>query len=478
MKVPMMKPNPRLTIPALILLFLTYALFGFNDYFTGNIKYLVSLVCTLVFFSAFAFVAFPEILTRLAGNLYRDEDKFLKSLLVLLILVLGLLTHFTGFINNFFFLKLRVAMLPVEPITLFFAVAFGVAGLWLLIHPPHSYITILAWALLWGIVLRVLGIHYLPLDPFTADQIYAVEVAAQRMVEGINPYRDAWGYGDVDNLYIMYFPAMWLPFVPLKAIGLDIRWLNLLTQVGVLLALWSIVRRRERTFDAFLLAVLFMLPDTIFSVVYRQVSPYWLVLVLFLLFAWRGRLVWAGLMVSLMVAMRLPALVVLWFYLFYLWKSRGFLAAFLQGLASLILIALTFLPFLNIGFDQLYYAMFGQVLEHSGNMDWQLALTYLGLSGVFKLAGLEPYLKYLQVALLLLVGAVYFFAASSSFRTFLKWLLLTNVAFLWISPYIYIYYWFPMLLLAVFLYFVREEEGLAQVPPSVSSPSTQGTSAE
>ncbi|MDX2286122.1 MAG: hypothetical protein NW241_18280 [Bacteroidia bacterium] len=86
----------------------------------------------------------------------------------------------------------------------------------------------------WEAGSRIIGRH--PLDYMQADMMPIIQVMCRRFLNGEEIYTaipQIWGNRPI------YLPAMWMPFVPFEALGIDIRWGTVL---GLLLAGWLALR--------------------------------------------------------------------------------------------------------------------------------------------------------------------------------------------------------------------------------------------
>lgn len=72
----------------------------------------------------------------------------------------------------------------------------------------------------------------IPIDYKIADMLPLIKRACQHFVEGKDVYQNPINApGFWANSYIPYLPAMWLPFVPAYALGVDIRWTLLVVSI-------------------------------------------------------------------------------------------------------------------------------------------------------------------------------------------------------------------------------------------------------
>jgi hypothetical protein len=469
--------NPPRKVPfaALAVVLLVYMTFEFHEYFEGGVKYLASLVLSLVFFGAFSTLVFGDTLSVWARRLYGDGVAFQRRAIVLFALGLATITHWHGKLKHAFYVQMRVAELPPTFLPKAVFAIFVLLCLWQLARPSVRSTPLLWIVLAWGLCLRVLGVALLPADPRAADMIFCIREASRALLAGHNPYglTFSWGDGPLQSFPLVYFPLYWLPFAAFEAVGLDIRWLGVLAQAGLVALFLRLARDRLNDPRVLLLFTGFALvPDLIFTVVYRQTSLFWLELALFVVAVHRQLWRAAGLLVSVLVASQIPAFVILFFYLLYLWKTRGPRAAIAQGLFSVVFFLLTVAPFLGVGLARLKYAIvdyFGILTERQ---PWGNTLHGLSVGALAKAAGLGKVMKVVQGLAVLTVGVAYFLRKDAAFGTLLRALIFAYALFLWLSPFVFIYYWFPVIIMAALLYVLEPPElqtELAAAPPAAAA---------
>ncbi len=441
---------------ALLVILPIYLFYGFSQYFEGAIKLVVSAFLSVALFTAFATLSFPDVLGRWARHAVGDQASLYKRALLLVALVLGAITHWSKLVLRVFYLQMKVPNLPVNAATVAVFAAFAVTCLALVVRLPRRVSTILWIVLAWGVCLRILGIVLLPVDPSIADMLFCIERSGEALLRGQNPYALTYQWDPEHVFPLVYFPLYWLPYVPFEALHLDLRWLNLLAQVGLMVVLLRLVRGHWDDARVCLVFLAFaLMPDMVVSVVYRQTSLYWFMIALFAVLVYRERWRGAGITISALIAMQIPAFVLLFAYLLYLWHRRGFRAALLQGLMSLAFFALTFAPFLSVGVAGLKHATFDYLVSVSGRQNWAETLRYLSIGALAKKVGLRWILNFVQIAAVLATGAFYASRRQRGFLGFLETALFGTVCFLWFAPYVFIYYWFPAVLLGALICLVR-----------------------
>ena len=71
----------------------------------------------------------------------------------------------------------------------------------------------------------------IPIATHLADMLPLIQQACDGFADGSNPYRTV--YKMPWTLPLTFWPGMWLPYLPLRLQGIDIRWLHLVVVVGI-----------------------------------------------------------------------------------------------------------------------------------------------------------------------------------------------------------------------------------------------------
>jgi hypothetical protein len=452
-------PNRKGPFAALAVVLLVYMSFEFHEYFEGGTKYLASLLMSFVLVGAFSMLAFGDTLTAWARRLYGDGVAFQRRAIVLIALGLGVITHFHARLKHAFYVQMRIAELPVTGLTKAVFAIFLMLCLWQLARPSVRAAPLLWIVLGWGLCLRLLGILLLPADPRAADMLFCIQESARALWSGHNPYGLTYSWGEGNSFPLVYFPLYWLPFAPFEGVGLDIRWLNVLAQAGLVALLLRVARGRWNDARVLLFFTGFaLIPDIVFSVVYRQTSLYWLEIAFFFVAVQRQRWRAAGLLVSVLVSSQIPAFILLFVYLLYLWKTRGLRAAVLQGLFSLAFFAVTLAPFLTVGLPRFKYAIVDYFGLLTQRQPWGNTLHGLSIGSIPKMLGLRKLINVVQGLAVLGVGAIYFLRREQTFGAFLRASIAAYAMFLWLSPFVFIYYWFPVVVMGALLFLIELAE--------------------
>jgi hypothetical protein len=116
----------------------------------------------------------------------------------------------------------------------------GASGYLILASRRVSIDTLFFYTVGTSALFRLLPIAYFPLSPLRSDMLPKIALAAQRLLEGIQPY----GFlklGPSKSAFMNYLPGTWLPYVPFVKFGLDVRFVTfaaLYTSV-ILIWLWT-----------------------------------------------------------------------------------------------------------------------------------------------------------------------------------------------------------------------------------------------
>lgn len=440
-----------------------YFLFEFPQYLAGNVKYAAMLVLSIALMGTLTMLCFESHSVRTIAAAYSAREALGRRIVILVLIALASLTHLNrALLDHHIYFQARIVPLPLTPATLAVWGAFTAVCATLLVKLPRTNTPILALALIWGIVIRGMALSFVPFNPKDADMLVAVNGACEAVLRGINPYTQTFTVDQSQSFPLIYFPLLWIPYLPLKAIGLDIRWLSVLAQIGMFAVYWGILGRRSRTdtASAFVLVFLILLPDMVFSVFYRQLSLYWLLGATYLWLVWRERWNLALFAVAGLAATRVTAFTVLWLHLLYIWKRRGIRTAIAHGIVAAAGFVLLLTPFLGAGLERFRYVFFDRFIEKTSEIGWERALYALSVGGVLERIGLQSLLVPLQATGVLVIGVLYILSRDRSYTMFARLTVLTYAYFLWVSGFIYIYYWvFPLVLLCTLYCIQRRERG-------------------
>ncbi|MEH6814118.1 MAG: hypothetical protein V7677_16405 [Motiliproteus sp.] len=160
-----------------------------------------------------------------------------------------------------------------------------------------------------------LGVYLLgqtPLDPGAADMLPIVQAAGAHFLQGESPYGVVFPQASV--FPFVYLPGTWLPYLPLVALDLDLRVLNLVGLIGFAVIAEMLVRNASVRANALSVALYPLLCSPILAqaLVYGQVWPYWIMAALLGVFLLQQRLLLAAFILGLMLATRQWAVFFAW----------------------------------------------------------------------------------------------------------------------------------------------------------------------
>ncbi len=444
----------------MLLLFSIYFLFQFPELLPGRVRYIATSALSLLLMGLLVLVCFEGLRVRLYQTITHDPEKLGRRCLLFLIFSLASLTHFNVLIH----FPARIISLPLSTPNIVLWALLSLATVAMFAKVPRNDTPLYLLALLWGVLLRVLALHLVPFDPESADMLSAVEKACGSLLHGINPYGQTYFVNPTHSFPLVYFPLLWLPYLPFKALAVDIRWFNLIAQVTLFAFSWFVIGRNNRKFTpSLLLILLILLPDTIVSFFYRQMSHYWLLGAVYLWSVWRERWNAALLSVSGLLLMRITALTSVWLYLIYVWKRKGTRIAAMHAAVVAAVTMAGFLPFSSVGLARFKFLFFDSFRASMTTIGWQVPLSNLAIGGALEAVGLTRFILPLQVGGIFLIGALYFISRDRSFRTFAGLTIFADAYFIWVSGFVFVYYWFFPLVLLSTLYFIESRETPAVV---------------
>jgi len=228
------------------------------------------------------------------------------------------------------------------------------------------------------------------------DMLEIIEFAARDFLAGSNPFRP---YLTVSGKEVpfAYWSGIWLPYVPFVALGLDMRLLNLLAVVGLVLLFEKAAYKSgyapliaSLTIYPFLLS-----PPVMKMILLGHLWMYWLAACAAVLLIARERHLVAAALLGFCLASRPTALSMVVPLAVYIWSRYG--AGRTMHMAAVTLaVTLAFnLPF-AIVYGKVFwdnsYGVLGRVSQE---------LVHFSLAGYFKDAGLDFMNKPLQVVIML-----------------------------------------------------------------------------
>lgn len=244
-----------------------------------------------------------------------------------------------------------------------------------------------------GLALVSYLVWRLPHDVAGGDMLQIIDFAARDFLAGNNPFRP---YLTVSGKEVLfgYWPGIWLPYVPVVALGLDMRVLNVVLMALLILLFWRASgggERGARILSVVLLPVLLSSPF-LQMVLSGHLWMYWLLAATTLLLIVRGRYTLAAIVFGLCLASRPTALFLVGPIVAYVWTRASARTAITGGVLALGVFFLLNAPFYFIYKESLVRASFG-VLAGIGHV-----LTHFSLEGLLQAVGFGSMGKPLQIA--------------------------------------------------------------------------------
>jgi hypothetical protein len=317
----------------------------------------------------------------------------------------------------------------------------------------------------WGMHERIQLIQTLPIDIKRADMLPNLLAGLADVAQGRNPYH-AHVFAD-RVIPHFYLPVLWISYLPFYMAGVDVRWLNILSQLIIFLGLlYAFLRRgsyRNWSFEASGLLFLVIIAVSVFSkqfsreVVDLHTGPFWLFYSLLLMSFCGGWNKTTFILIPLVVLCRETA--ILFVLPFFAFLFRFHRARFYEALFWSFGIGLAIAgPFVLLSPGG-FFAGVKFYSNHVYAAPWQDMVAHFGLCGVIKKQGLIFLQKPLQwsglVASLLLAFRI-------KSRNAISYMALGGVAYI---PFILLvsitwaYMFTEPLILAVFL---LQREGIEE----------------
>jgi hypothetical protein len=233
-----------------------------------------------------------------------------------------------------------------------------------------------------------------------------IEAGCVKLFGGENPYLAQ--YPGITSVPLMYLPGLLLPYCAPVALGLDVRTLNIVLLLAIVLyAAWALdARARPERLALALLPLLFS-PPLGQMMIHGHVWLYWLLVIVFVHALASQRLLAAALLLGLMLATRQMSLFLAIPVAVYMATRlrplplAGYAAVALGTYAAIMLpVALTTPQWID-----LFYLSATRVGEGT-HLTYGNPMNQVSLSGVLTQYGLASLLQPLQVLVLLLAGAV------------------------------------------------------------------------
>jgi len=313
-----------------------------------------------------------------------------------------------------------------------------------------------------AVAVRVAAIASYPLDPDVADMLPAIGVAADRLLAGGVPY------APIDlgahTVPVAYLPGMWLPYVPLVALGLDLRWLNIGALLGVAGLMAALGAHRRSASGAAALVGLFLFNPVLVARGDLYTGPAWLLIALaaVVLARWPR---WSGLLLGLGAATQQIALLAIPGAAGYLVRRLGRRPAAASLAAGALMALLPVAPFVLAAPDAFVYGAWGQYRRPEVLALSVARVTGLDVRPLIGLAGLDRLTLPAQVGATAAVGLLGLLRSCRPHDA-LRWAGLATATFLLFNYPSWSYLWLQAWLWLAFAVLVRgSDEASARGEP-------------
>ena len=258
------------------------------------------------------------------------------------------------------------------------------------------------WSFLAGAFLLIVFLaSRLAHDQAGGDMLQIIDFAVRDLLQGNSPFHR---YLTVSGKEVLfgYWPGIWLPYIPVIALGLDMRVLNVLL-IGLLIALfWKASgggERGARILGCVLMPLLLSSP-LMQMALSGHLWLYWLLSVLCLWLVIRRQYMLAALVFGLCLAARPTALFLAGPIAAYVWTRDGARAAISGGMVTGVVVLALNAPFYLLYGDDFVRASYG-ALSGIGHQ-----LTHFSVEGILQSIGLSGLGKPLQIVVALAAMAV------------------------------------------------------------------------
>jgi len=250
-----------------------------------------------------------------------------------------------------------------------------------------------------AMVVYIFLITRIPHVSGAANMLETIELASREFMSGETPYRHFDTSGG--PVALGYLPGLWLPYLPLIKLGLDMRIFNLIALLLIILLFEKSLPKATRADTLSLTLYPFVLSSTLaLMVVHGHVWPYWLFLLATTLFLMNARFLLAAIFFGLCLASRQPALFLAGPLAAYMYRETGLKATLMYAAVAAVIYLSIVLPF-AIWTGKEFWVYNYLALAGAGAPD-QPHLSATNILGVWGLGG--SLLKYWQV--LITIGAM------------------------------------------------------------------------
>lgn len=314
-------------------------------------------------------------------------------------------------------------------------------------------------ALVLGTIIRLIHMEHLAIIPENGDMLPLVQGAITNLFAGRSPYTL---YQMPWELPLTYFPVTWLSYMPAYLLGIDLRWTNIVAEIGIGVALawlsaqrggWRLTWRHEPTL--FLWAWLFLQPSVIHWDVGNTAPITWLLLTVTLALVLAGQQRAAAIALGLTAA-GTPLITVFGVFVGAYWlRQYGWQQTIRLLLLSGIVAAALMLPFLLwaprdfiMGTYQWFNTIDGWPRQKWSETDPHIWSVITGFSGEFWLRGTEAWLKPIQALIVGGAGIAYWLRGAKA-ETLTLHATAAYLGFMLFNPVLWPYLYNPALVVSL-----------------------------
>lgn len=289
--------------------------------------------------------------------------------------------------------------------------------------------------------LSIVGIFRLPADT-TGDMLQIIDFAARDLLRGESPFQP-YLTSSGKEVPFGYWPGVWLPYVPLIALGVDMRVFNLCMFALILLLYYIAAGSGARAATILAVALLpFLLSSQLLQMVlFGHLWLYWLFVCGTLYLVVLQRYLLAATLLGLCLATRPTVLFLMAPLAAYVWSRGGFLVLLKSSLVALAVVAAANLPFALMYGESFLANSYGRMIGFSQ------VLTHFSVAGVLRGASLQWLNLPIQVLIAIALFTFVFLRRSLAPPQFI---ILCGLAYIWevlFASYATRYVYFPGFLL-------------------------------
>lgn len=188
----------------------------------------------------------------------------------------------------------------------------------------------------------ILSIYSFPINVRRSDLLPVIAAGNDSLLAGMNPYRVYTFPNETDLL--TYLPGTWLPFLPFRMLGVDLRFANIIFTMAAVLCIYFAADTRYRREVVGLIALLLMCP----YLQYRHeiyIQPHWLSLAVCFVLLQRQRALAAAVAFGWSMATSQFSWILLPLFLLYVFRRSGMASSAVAAIIASFVFAAIVGPF-------------------------------------------------------------------------------------------------------------------------------------